>query len=415
MNSVPDYRCSRKKPHNLGEMLTCIIAGYSCGRHSVGRALRWCESHLEELREYIPLNAGIASEATISRMLSGIDEEIFALVFMEWIAEILEEKGIHIIIDGKALRGGTERIKDGNTPYVLNAIDAETRLILAQLSIPTKTNEITAIPQLLSQLSLLDNIFTIDAIGTQRKIEEQIVNGGGHFVLQVKRNNPILYEEIITAFDTFEKETKLKWDEKSSELAKYIKQLGSYNNVEKNRERIEHREVHSCSDSSFLSCVKEGENLNIKTVGLSKQIRIPIEKDSLGNDTTVSKEVFLKTGSVRKPKIVTGDGIKSDVQIVGLISDTKMEAGELAQYKRSHWKIENNLHYILDDAFKEDKSPAKKSKNNLAIIRKYAYNILVLYGIQENKEWGIQRVMDYFADHISVPLKYVYEEVTSFY
>lgn len=169
-------------------------------------------------------------------MLSGIDEEIFALVFMEWIAEILEEKGIHIIIDGKALRGGTERIKDGNTPYVLNAIDAESHLILAQLSIPTKTNEITAIPQLLSQLSLLDNIFTIDAIGTQRKIEEQIVNGGGHFVLQVKRNNPILYEEIITAFDAFEKETKLERDEKSRELEKYIKQLGSYNSQEKNRE-----------------------------------------------------------------------------------------------------------------------------------------------------------------------------------
>lgn len=161
--------------------------------------------------------------------------------------------------------------------------------------------------------------------------------------------------------------------------------------------------------------MKEGENLNVKTVGISKQIRIPIEKDSLGNDLTVSKEVFLKTGSVRKPKIVTGDGIKSDVQIVGLISDIKMETEELAQYKRSHWKIENNLHYILDAAFNEDKSPAKKSKNNLAIIRKYAYNILVLYGIQENKEWGIQRVMDYFADHISVPLKYVYEEVTSFY
>lgn len=413
MNTIPDYRSERKKPHKLGEMLTYLIAGFLCGRTSVGRSLQWCENHLSELKKHIPLKAGIASEPTISRMLSGIDEEIFALTFMEWTAEILNETGIHIIIDGKALRGGTEKIKGGNVPYVLNAIDAATKLVLGQLAIDTKTNEITAIPQLLQLLNVKNNVFTIDAIGTQKKIEEQIISDGGHFVLQVKGNNPNLYEEIITAFGTFEKELEKK--NRSREIQKYISQMEHSESMEKNRERMEYREVDSCTDSSFLSCVKEGNMGYIKTVGRSRQVRVPIEKDIWGNDITVSKETFLKSGSVRKPKVSTGDGIKDDIQIVGLISDMRMSAKELGDYKREHWKIENNLHHVLDDDFREDRSTAKKSKNNLSVIRKYAYNILVIYAIKEKKDWGIQRLMDYFADHPKIVTDYLYKNMESFY
>ena len=178
MKSVPDYRCGRKKPHDLSEMLVCLIAGYSNGRTSVERALAWCENHIGMLRRHMELKNGIASESTISRMLNGIDGEMFALVFAEWTAEILKERGIHIIIDGKALRGATEKIRDGNTPYVLNTIDAATELVVAQLAIKEKTNEITSIPALLEMLDIQDNLFTIDAIGTQKKIERLIVENG---------------------------------------------------------------------------------------------------------------------------------------------------------------------------------------------------------------------------------------------
>lgn len=132
--------------------------------------------------------------------------------------------------------------------------------------------------------------------------------------------------------------------------------------MEKNRDRMEYREVDSCTDSSFLSCVKEGNNEYIKTVGRSKQIRVPIEKDIWGNDITVSKETFIKSGSERKPKVSTGDGIKDDIQIVGLLSDMRMSAKELGDYKREHWKIENNLHHVFYEDFREDRSTAKKSK-----------------------------------------------------
>lgn len=415
MKSVPDYRCARRKPHDLSEMLACLVAGYANGRTSVGRALVWCENHIDMLQEHMELKNGIASEATISRMLNGIDEEMFALVFAEWVAEILKEHGIHIIIDGKALRGATEKIRGGNTPYVLNAIDAATELVMAQLTIREKTNEITSIPALLEMLDIKDNIFTIDAIGTQKRIEKLIVDNGGHFVLQVKKNNPALYEEIITAFAAFEQELELKPEERAEKLRQYVEKYDEWSGTEKNRERIEYREFGVCTDATFLECVKQGEIPFIKSVGCVTQTRVPVEKDAQGNDITVSREEFLKNGSHRKPKPQSGDGMGDEIQRIGMISDMVLTAEEMAAYKRRHWKIENNLHHVLDDAFREDRSTAKGSKNNLALIRKFAYNILRLAILMEYPDWGMQRMMDHFSDHQAMTEKYIFKEIESFY
>lgn len=415
MKKVPDYRCGRKKPHDHAEMLACVIAGYINGRTYVGRALLWCRDHMDMLKEYMVLEHGIASEATVSRMLNGIDEEIFALAFMEWTAEIVKERGMHIIIDGKALRGATEKIKGGNTPYVLNAIDAATELVVAQMAIREKTNEITAIPELLGLLDIRDNVFTIDAIGTQKKIEQLIVDNGGHFVLQVKKNSPALYEEIITAFAAFEKELDLEEKERSQQLRRFLEKYDREYSQEKNRERNEYRDMRVCTETGFLACVREGEAPYIKTAGCATQVRVPVEKDAEGKDITVSREEFLRSGSNRKPKPQKGDGMGDDVQQTGMISDMELTAVEMAEYKRRHWKIENNLHHVLDDAFREDRSTAKGSKNNLALVRKFAYNVLRLAGIKEHPCRGIQWMMDYFCDHPEMTAKYIFHEIESFY
>lgn len=361
------------------------------------------------------LSSGIASEATISRMFAGVDTEMLGLIFINWVAKILDENGIHVIIDGKALKGGTEKIKGGNTPYVLNAIDAATRMVLAQLPVDSKSNEITAIPKLLEALGIESKTFTIDAIGTQKAIEELIISEGGHFVLQVKKNNPTLYDEIVSGFDTFEKEICLESEEKSPEIEKYTSSMSEYAGSEKNRERMEHRKFLACTQTSFLGCVRDDGIDYIKTVGISKQVRIPIEKDSDGNDITVSKVEFLKNGTVRKPKISSGDGIKDDVQLVGYISDLELTADELAKYKRDHWKIENNLHHVLDDVMREDRSPAKKGKFNLSLIRKIVYNILRIHAIKAGLNWGIQKLADYFSDNIHIALSYLFCGIESFY
>ena len=412
---IPDYRCNRKKPHDLAEMLTYLVAGYLNGRASVGRALCWSQDNIKMLKKHMTLRQGIASEPTISRMLNGIDVEMFMYAFMEWTAEILYEHGIHIIIDGKALRGASEKIKNGKTPYILNAIDAASQLVVAQMPIEEKSNEIVAIPKLLKLLNIEGNIFTIDAIGTQKKIEEIIVSAGGHFILQVKKNNPVLYEEICTGVATFMNELECPEKERSKELKKYLDSFDQWKSWEKNRERMEYREMRICTDASFLDCVKNGDMSYIKTVGCLEQVRVPIEKDGEGNDITVGKKVYLEKGTIRKPRPEKSDAMGADYQQVGMISDLVLSAEEMAKYKRNHWKIENNLHHVLDDAFREDRSTAKGSKNNLSMIRKIAYNILRIEMIRSHPNWGMQRMMDFFSTHLELTEKMLFEPIPSFY
>ena len=415
MRAVPDYRCARKKPHDLAEMLTYLVAGYLNGRASVGRALCWCEDNIEMLRKHMGLKQGIASEATISRMLNGIDVEMFIYSFMEWTAEILCEHGIHIIIDGKALRGAAEKIKNGNTPYILNAIDSATQIVVAQFPIDEKTNEITAIPELLEMLNIEGNTFTIDAIGTQKKIEEMIVSEGGHFILQVKKNNPSLYNEICDAFAAFESELKCPKEERSKRLKKFLEQYDRWQDQEKNRERLEFRDMQVCTDASFLDCVKDGEADFIKTVGCVEQVRVPIERDAEGNNITVGKKEYLEKGTMRKPRPEKSDDMGAEYQQVGMISDLILSAEAMAKYKREHWKIENGLHHVLDDVFREDRSTAGGSKNNLSVIRKIAYNILRIAIIRDHPGWGIQKMMDYFSTHLDLTEKMLFEPIASFY
>ena len=154
MRMVMDPRCGRKTLHDHTEILTCLIVGYLAGRNSIRRCLKWRENHENYLKQHMELKNGIASPATVSRILGNIDEEMFCLAFIEWMTGILSTKGINIAIDGKALRGGMEKIKGRQAPYILNAIDTATELVIAQLPIAEKENEITAIPRLLELLNI---------------------------------------------------------------------------------------------------------------------------------------------------------------------------------------------------------------------------------------------------------------------
>lgn len=127
---------------------------------------------------------------------------------MEWIREILGKKGIHISIDGKALRAAMEKVKDFKAPMVLNAIDAATGLVLAQMPIRNKDCEIRAIPELLKLLGIKGITVTTDAIGTQTQIMEQILSQEGHFVLMVKKNQPLSSGEIVKYLEEMSEDYK---------------------------------------------------------------------------------------------------------------------------------------------------------------------------------------------------------------
>ena len=327
-----DPRCGRKTKHDLAEILTCLVAGSLAGRNSIRRCLKWCENHVDFLKQHMELKNGIASVSTVSRLLGSVDEEMFCLAFVEWMTGILSTKGINIAIDGKALRGSTEKIRNKKTPYILNAIDTATALVIAQLPIAEKENEKTAIPKLLGLLNIAGSLITIDAMGTSQPVMNAIREQEGDYLLTVKKGNPLTYEELEEMFVNLCE--KKKYSE-SKEVTEYGRQLESYEiykTSERNRSRMEYRAMQVCHNTELITvCSKQAE---ISTVGWLEQVRIPMEKDCEGNDITPDYSAFLKNGTVRKPRVTTGDNLTDDIHRVGIISSRVLTAREALEIKR---------------------------------------------------------------------------------
>lgn len=264
----------------------------------------------------------------MSRILSGIDEQLLAIIIMAWMSQITSTRNAIIAIDGKGLRAGTEKIKGRKTPYVLNAINAGTGLVIGHLPIPEKKNEITAIPELLKLLDIQGSIITIDAIGTQTAIMKQIVENGGHYVLQVKKNQLEAYENILAFFDNF----------RISEHVNFREKYSKEETAEKNRERYEYRQAEVISDPETFR--KLAANWpSVRTFGVVRQTRIRIIRDKDGNDVTPDLETFRRKGSFLQPAPTTGDDKKDDTQIIGIISDLDLSAKEILEIERGHWQL----------------------------------------------------------------------------
>jgi transposase DDE domain len=417
MKAVDDPRSPRAKKHDLAEVLTCIVAGYVTGHITLRRCLGWCRRHVKWLRKRgLSLKNGIASLSTVSRLLAGIDEELFLFVFIQWIGKIVQTKGVHLAVDGKAVKGAAAKVKGERAPMFLNVVEAATGLVLAHLPISDKESEITSIPELLKYLNIQGSIITTDALGTQTSVMEQVIRQGGHFVMMVKKNQPNSYEEIIRLFETIEKDRKRMATEPAYQ-SQYPELNQKYDEIscfEKNRDRYEYREYRIINDPACVSRAKK-EWPFLKSVGYVEQTRIRLVRDREGNDITPDRETFRREGSSRQPSPRKGDEEKDDIQVVGIVSDMEMSAEDMGKCKRNHWSVENRLHHVLDDTFREDRSPAKKSKNNLALIRKFAYNLLRLAQIQKNLSLPMTEIMDLLCDDKVLLGKYIFHEIESFY
>ena len=208
---------------------------------------------------------------------------------------------------------------------------------------------------------------------------------------------------------------KMKKDE--SYRPRYPEMQEKYEEIlqmERNRDRKEYRWYSVCTEYGLLTKTQK-EWPFIKTVGLARQVRIPIERDGQGNDITPDMKTFLVKGSRRRPKPVQDEETGKDIQKTGIISDMELTAEEMGRIKREHWAVENRLHHVLDDTFREDRSPAKKSKNNLALIRKFAYNILRIAILSGDCAGIMTEAMDDFSDDPSLRKKYVFSGIASFY
>lgn len=416
MKTVPDPRCPREKKHDHAEILTYLIAGYVTGHTTVSRALKWARRHEKWLKTWLCIRNGIASASTVSRLLTRMDEEMFILAFTGWVGEILRSRGLHIAIDGKALRAGMSKVTGSKSPMILSAVDAATGIVLTQLPIKDKESEVTKIPKLLGILDIRGSVITTDAIGTTTGIMRYIKGSGGHFVQIIKKNQPVSYDEIRELFEILEKEQK-KEKETPGYQSGYSDFLETYQKTrcfEINRDRHEHRAYEVCHNTSMLKKTQKEWPFLI-TVGRIRQTRILVIRDSEGRDITPNLEQFQKEGTYRQPIPTTGDSERDTTQVIGVISDLKITGKEMGKYRRSHWTIENRLHHVLDDTFREDRSPAKGSKNNLALVRKFAYNILRIVMIQQSIEEPMTEVMDLLSDNLDLLGKYIFNGIQSFY
>ncbi len=389
--ALPDIRKNGfghewKVKYSIAEMLMCLVIGFINGNTSCFQAWHWCAVNMAYLTSLgLTLEHGLASYSTHMRLLQNIDPEIIMYEFINWMNGIIVVYGVSLAIDGKGLRGGTQKNQGGKTPYVLNVVEVNSGLNIANMPIDLKTNEITAIPEILSLIAVAGNMITIDAIGTQIDIMKLILEEEGSFLLLVKKNHPEAYANLVDYFDKLRESSK-----KENEAAPSIILPDDYETtdwtVEHNRDRMEYRRcsVVNIDDNPDLQSEILGAgsslanaDIEFKTIGMIESVRIPIEKDENGNDITPSLKEFLANGSRSCPHPKVGDTEDCAIQRVGVISNDELTAEKTLLIRRGHWTVEAK-HHVLDVTFSEDYNPAKASKYICSLLRKIALNIVTL-------------------------------------
>ena len=409
--NLPDPRSPRKKKHDHAEILALVVIGLLVGKKSIRRICALCETNIDKLKKYMPLEGGIPSVSTISRMLAAVDIDLLCLSFMAWVGTYLDTRGKHIAMDGKGLRAGTRKIRGETTPYIMNAMETETKLVVGQWPVNEKTSEAGMLPDFIGMLELNESTVTIDAIGTSESIMEALHKAKAHFVLQVKKNCPLLYDEIMDLFDSLEEKEAGK--QKGKAQPRETEEIYSCYDPgpEYNRERIEYRKVLEYHAPEGIKVFKE-ERPYIECVAECRQIRIEKIENLEGENITPSLKEFLESGSKKQPKPQKGDDMNSSVQYVGLISDKVFTAEELAKIKRDHWAIETSLHHVLDVTMGEDSCKLKNGREALSVLRKSAYNIARLLQIRRNK--GQKYMIDIFDEimhDLTLGLEYIFKPI----
>lgn len=346
---IIDIRDSSGKRHCLTHILVMSVCGILQKRMDFEDIYDYAKSHEKWFDKKLRLWNGIPSVGTFRNVFRLIPAESFLEIFLKWINCIVKEKtGKQIIIDGKAIRGATEKCTNGNIPYIVSAYLADIGISIGQVKVDDKSNEITAIPELLEILDIDGCIITIDAIGTQTEIMDKIIQKGGNFVLPVKMNNKGANKETIGFFeDTIEEDFKEKIkSKKRKENLEYINKQGEKFEVYITRENTHGRdEERIYVKSSNVKWLKDKKWKHIKSIVMAI------------NNTTVH-----------------------DNSIRYYFSSIDLPVEELAKIIRKHWQIENNLHWVLDMYFYEDLSRNRKDNalENLSILKKLCYNIIKL-------------------------------------
>lgn len=337
LGNVTDYRKGNGTEHKLIDIMCIAILAVICGADHWTEVEKFGEAKKEWLRTFLELPFGIPSHDTFGRVFAAIDPKEFHNAFIEWVQSLSEIiRGQVIAIDGKTARRSKDKANGKAALHVVSAWANDNRMVLGQLKVTDKSNEITAIPALLKMLDINGCIITIDAMGTQKDIAKEIIAGGADYLLALKKNHKTLHDDVELYFkEEILTQTKQELEKKGS----YFKMLDNSHG------RLEKREYYVHNDVSWMS--QKGEWAGLKGIGLCISHRTEGEKTSVEYSYS-------------------------------LISIKNCTAKQYGTSKRSHWGVENSLHWVLDMAFREDESRARKdhSGENLNVMRHMALNLL---------------------------------------
>lgn len=333
-SSLPAPRVDRTKVYPLLEIVLLIVAGTLSGCEGWKSIKDFGEAKLEWLRKFLPYESGIPVDDTLARVMRKLDTKAFQEHFAQWMKAVSEvTHGEVIAIDGKTLRHSYNKKAGCAAIHMVSAWHSGNSLVLGQIKTEEKSNEITAIPELLETLDIKGCIVTIDAMGCQKKIAEKIIKKKGHYLLSLKGNHGHLHRQIRDYFE---------WAQ-ARDFAKIPHDY--FETLDKGHGRIEKR----CCwvlDAKRLIIENAEPWKNLKTIVMVKSER-PL-KDQMSEETRF------------------------------YLSSLPPEAEKLLSCTRQHWGIENRLHWTLDVTFREDDSRirAEDSAHNFAIIRHIAMNLI---------------------------------------
>lgn len=339
MDYIEDVRQEKKVRHKLKDIIVIVLFATLANVDDWVEMEFFAHYHQDYLRKYIELKNGIPSHDTLCRVFGMISPDVIQQLYQKWQELLNREEGEAIkriiCIDGKTMR--SNKRKDSRPNHIVSAWSREDGFCLGQKAVEEKSNEITAIPQVLEKIQIKGQVVTIDAMGTQTAIAEKIRSKRADYVLALKGNQGNLCEDV--SLYLMDEEVKRK-----------IREKGNYKRtVEKARSQIEKREYYQTEETGWLSQKKEWKGL--KSIGMEE-------------------------------KTIRAEGKEEKKEYRYYISSLKTDVELFSRAVRGHWSVES-MHWHLDVTFREDANTTldKQASQNLNIIRKWSLSILKMIEI----------------------------------
>lgn len=339
---LPDPRVNRTKDHALIDVLVIAVCTLLCGGESFNDMEDFGHAKEEWFRTFLTLPNGIPSHDAFNRVFAALDPHKFLDCFLSWTQRLRQAVHQEIVaLDGKALRRALN--KEQALKYVVRAWAESNNLVLGQLKVADKSNEITAVPELLRVLELSGCIVTLDAMGCQKKIAREIKEADADYVLALKGNQETVHEEVKSFLDQTLAERSAK-RAPGAKLSKAAATLATLETVEKDHGRFEIRRYFQSAELGWFADLDKWEGL--RTVGVVESIR------QIDGKKTVERRYYL--------------------------ASLALDVALFARAVRSHWGVENKVHWIMDVCFREDQSRARSgyAAENLATLRRLALKML---------------------------------------